>query len=207
MNILSFISGAIVGAAGTYTVMSRAGKKEKPAQPPAGGGYTAGSRRTAEAGPVQSTRTVQDTKPVARLVMQREIMRFNDLLEPLYMISQKAFSLEDSLATLEEWERRLSDLADADNLIKKWETTAGDYKGSGREEVSNIAFRWMNQLASFEISRDNRNEVQVNETVRRAYDGSGEEPLADGERMLVKSAAWFRKSDVIRRGILTKEGI
>lgn len=204
MEILSFIGGLVIGSAVTHVFENKmtedkSAKNEKPSQ-----SMTADSHAT-ERKQETVPAPVQPVKPAARLVMQREIARFNDLLEPLHMISQGVFSLEDSLATLEEWERRLSELTDADNLIKKWETTVQDYENATLNEVSNIAVRWVNLLASFEISRDNHNEVQVNESVRCAYDEINKEPLVDGESMIVKTAAWFKKTDVIRRGILVRK--
>ena len=200
MDFLSFVGGLAIGAVVTHLAESKANTDAKPFQP------SKDSPVSESKSPVD-VKPAQPAKPAARLVMQREIARFCDLLEPLYLISTKAFSLEDSLATLEQWEQRLSDLADADNLIKKWESIAGNYKDADIEGISNIAIRWMNLLAAFEISRDDRNQVQVNEAVRHAYEEINKTPLVDGERMFVKNAAWFKKTDVIRRGVLTKESV
>lgn len=200
MSFLSFGAGLVIGAFMTHVVESKRDRDVKSSK---------SSREESVSGgrsPVD-TKPTQTVKPAARLIMQKEIIRFCDLLEPLYMISQKEFSLEDSLATLEEWEQRLSELADADNLIKKWESITGNYKDANIDEMINVAVRWMNLLASFEISRDDRNKVQVNEAIRCAYEENSKTPLVDGEHMIVKSAAWFKKTDVIRRGILVKEGV
>ncbi len=190
------VIGALIGAVATHVMENKT--DTGPSQTPKENNIN-GSGSPVDIKPVQPVR------PAARLVMQNEVDRFSDLLEPLYMISQKELSLEDSLSTLDEWERRLSELADGDNLIKKWETIVGNYKDANIDEISGIAVRWMNLLASFEISRDDRNKVQVNEAVRRAYEESSKALLVDGEHMIVKNAAWFKKTDVIRRGILTKE--
>lgn len=203
MSYISFFGGVVIGVAGKifvdYVWEGVSKKDGKISQTPSG------NYRRTESEDTVRIKPAQDDKPIARLVMQKEIMHFNDLLEPLYMVSQGRLSSEDAVALLEEWEQRLFELTDADNVIRKWKIIVQDYKSAALDELKSIAVRWLNLLASFEISRDNHNEVQVNESVRRAYEESDRKALIDGEYMIVKSAAWFKKNDVIRRGILVRK--
>lgn len=144
-------------------------------------------------------------KPTARMVMRRETQAFTDLLEPLYSISQGQLSHEEALAVFEQWETRIKAMEDVDKLAEKWEMVTNGYRTARIEELNNTAFRWLNQIKSFGISRDSRNAVQVTETIKQAYIGNDETSLNIGDLMLVKTAAWFLDADVICQGILAKE--
>lgn len=144
-------------------------------------------------------------KPTARMVMRKEIHHFTDLLEPLYFISKGQLSQNEALEVFEKWKIRIKTQENADKLLQKWEMFTGETEDAGLDALSDIAFRWLNQMASFGISRDDRDEVQVNEAVKCAYIENNGQTLIIGERMLIERAAWFLDTDVICQGILTKE--
>lgn len=144
-------------------------------------------------------------KPTARIVMRREISHFTKMLEPLYAVSQGQISQENALAVFSQWEMRIKALEDADKLVEKWKIFTSVIKEAGPEELNNTALRWLNQMASFGISRDERNAVQVNEAVKHAYYEKDGNSLVIGEYMLVETPAWFLDTNVICRGILTRE--
>lgn len=172
-----------------------------------------GSRKeTSEKYPVSERNQTASTdtkvlasKPTARIVMRKEIHHFTDLLEPLYAISKGQLSQNEALEIFEKWKIRIGAQESADKLSQKWEMFTGGIEDAGLDALSDMAFRWINQMASFGISRDVRDEVQVNEAVKCAYIESSGQPPIIGERMLIKRAAWFLDTDVICQGILTKE--
>ncbi len=148
----------------------------------------------------------QDTKLTARMIMCKEFSKFTDLLEPLYLLSTKKLSFEDSFKILDEWEERINGLKSADNLTKKWQVISSGYRNFDLDEMSDIAFRWLNLLASFGISRDSKNEIQINETTQEAYDESNNDVLVIGKHMIVEKGAWFLNNKIILKGVLVNKG-
>lgn len=162
--------------------------------------YVGGQNQTALA----DTKTLV-SKPTARMVMRKEIHHFTDLLEPLYAIFKGQLSRNEALEIFEKWKIRIDAQENADKLSQKWEIFTNNIEDFGPDALSDIAFRWLNQMASFGISRDDRDEVQVNEAVKCSYiESDGQTPII-GERMLIERAAWFLDTDVICKGILAKE--
>lgn len=148
-----------------------------------------------------------NSTPVARVIMRNNANHFVDLLEPMYMVSKKQITRDDAINVFDEWNNRISNLENAEKLIARWNIITGDYNQATEDSISNLAFRWITQLASFGICRDDRDEIQVNAEAVNSYNMGSKEALALGETMYVKTPAWFIDNDLLRQGVLVKEKI
>lgn len=139
--------------------------------------------------------------PSARMVFRNSARRFSDLYEPMFRISKSEVTEEEARSILNEWETGISSLS-SESLMKKWRDIFGDISSSSNDVIVNAAFRWLNILAGYGISRDDCNEVVVGEQIRKSYTGLEGDVIIDGTHMIVVEGAWFFDTDVLCKGTL-----
>lgn len=202
---LALIGGVVVVVGGAVIIKKIIDTKNTTSKPEKEETPLAPEAKMAAPQPVEEKAPAM-AKPIARSVMRQNAKIFFDICEPIYQVSQKMYPPEDAVNVFEEWEQRIAGLPDSEKLVEKWGLICQGFNNANQEAIASIAYRWLNLLASYGISRDSKNEIQIYEKVDTMYDRDNGQPLVDGEYMLVKQAAWFLDGDIAFKGVLADKG-
>lgn len=128
--------------------------------------------------------------------------KFTGLYEPLFMLSSG--SLKRKTGLLNDWDVRISNLDNIDNLKKIWDKIFLDFDSCEIEELRKKAENFIKFLFYCGVKRENIEDIIIDSKTYTKYSLLDDDIAEIGNKVTIKTPCWILNDDVIEKGIITK---